>query len=121
MAITYTYVENQKQQKVLITVGFNDDGDPQEVFCADFKAGTTLHAIVQDACILVSRCLQHGDDPKELVASMCDGPSLIGTVAAAVAECRGPKIRWIDGRGGDASPVSPDNPPPVPSGEMEVA
>jgi hypothetical protein len=84
--------ENGHEQKILITIGFNDNGAPKEVFCADFKAGTTLHSIVMDACILVSRCLQHGDDPAELSASMCQGPSLIGVIIATVADSSGPQI-----------------------------
>lgn len=72
--------------KLLITVGFDKyTGKVQEVFCADFKAGSDLHAIVMDACILFSRLLQHGDTPAELAASMCSPPSMLGTIAAAVA------------------------------------
>jgi hypothetical protein len=66
---------------------------PREVFCADFKAGTSLHAIVTDACILYSRLLQHGDDPVALRESMCTPPSLIGQIAKAV---EGPWT-WEDG------------------------
>jgi hypothetical protein len=75
-----------KSINLLVTVGFGDSGLPSEVFCADFKAGSDLHAAVTDACILLSRLLQHGDAPGELVASMCSPPSLIGTIARAVAE-----------------------------------
>ena len=86
--ITFRY-ENDREQKILITIGFDSSGAPKEVFCADFKAGTTLHSIVMDACILVSRMLQHGDDPIELVNSMCRPHSLIGVILAAVAEYAG--------------------------------
>jgi hypothetical protein len=68
-----------------ITVGFDANNRPREVFCADFKAGSDLHAVVMDACILLSRLLQHGDSPAELFASMCSPPSLIGTIARAIA------------------------------------
>jgi len=79
-------LDNGKEIKILITIGFHD-GRPCEVFCADFKAGTALHGIVIDACILFSRLLQHGDSPAELVASMCQGPSsLVGAIATAVSE-----------------------------------
>jgi hypothetical protein len=71
--------------KLLVTIGFDDSHRPREVFCADFKAGSDLHAVVMDACILLSRLLQHGDSPAELFASMCSPPSLIGTIAHAVA------------------------------------
>lgn len=72
--------------KILITIGFDANGDPKEVFCASFKAGTVLHAIVMDACVLVSRLLQHGDTPAELAASMCQPPSMLGAIAIAVQE-----------------------------------
>jgi hypothetical protein len=117
--ITFLY-ENGKEQKILITIGFDDDGSPKEVFCADFKAGTTLHSIVMDACILISRCLQHGDDPVELSASMCEGPSLIGAILSAVADSKGPQI--IRGqRGTDPAPTEPPRAPDAPSGATTVA
>src|SRR5690348_2268871 len=76
---------NGKEQKILITIGFDDAGEPKEVFCADFKAGTDLHPLIMDACILVSRCLQHGDSGADLLASMCEGPSLIGGIVQVIA------------------------------------
>ena len=43
-----------------------------------------------DACILVSRLLQYGDTPEELLASMSGNPdkahSVIGSIVKAVAE-----------------------------------
>jgi len=90
--VTFT-VEGGKEVHVLITVGFDEEGEPKEVFCASFKTGTTMNSIVMDACILFSRLLQHGDLPPDLLASMCQPPSLIGAIAAAVAECRGPQLR----------------------------
>jgi hypothetical protein len=75
------------EHKILITVGFRD-GDrklPAEVFCASFKAGTGLNHIVSDSCVLLSRLMQHGDAPAELAKSLCQPPSLIGVIAAAVA------------------------------------
>lgn len=71
---------------ILITIGFDNDGKPREVFCADFKAGTSIHAIVMDACILFSRLLQHDDTPSDLLSSMCQPHSLIGMIAATVAQ-----------------------------------
>lgn len=82
-------VESGGEMSVLITVGFDEEGEAKEVFCADFKAGTTLHSIVMDACVLFSRLLQHGDTPAELFASMCRPPSLIGAIAAAVSDSKG--------------------------------
>jgi hypothetical protein len=69
-----------------VTFGFNMAGDVAEVFCDDFKAGSDMHATVMDACILLSRLLQHGDTPEELAATLCNPPSVIGTIAKAVSE-----------------------------------
>lgn len=73
---------------VLVTVGFADRDMrvPREVFCADFKAGTAMHAIVTDACVLMSRLLQHGDRPDIVAQTLCQPRSLIGCIAQAVAD-----------------------------------
>jgi len=80
-------MDGGKEIEITITVGFADREmrEPREVFCNDFKAGTSLHAIVMDACILLSRCLQHGDHPAELARTCCQPPSLVGAIAACVA------------------------------------
>ena|SRR6185437_3162212 len=96
-----------KEQKILITIGFDDDGLPKEVFCADFKAGSDLHALIMDACILVSRCLQHDDTGAELLAAMCKGPSIIGAIVAAVAGSRGRPFSRV--------PKPPRSPSPLPA------
>jgi hypothetical protein len=78
--------------KLLVTIGFTDRTftRPLEVFCADFKAGTDIHPIIMDACILVSRLLQHGDTPAGLLASMSGNKdqahSLVGSIIKAIAE-----------------------------------
>lgn len=76
---------DHSEVKVLVTVGFDDVGNPMEVFCASFKAGTSLHAIVMDACILFSRLLQHGDRPSAVLRGMCQPYSLVGRIAEEVA------------------------------------
>jgi hypothetical protein len=76
---------DSSQTKILVTISYDNDGKPVAVFCADFKAGTALHAIVMDACIVLSRCLQHGDTPEELRATMTPG-SLLWVVTDAVVE-----------------------------------
>jgi len=82
--VTWTNT-TEKETRLLITVGFDEHGDAREVFCADFKAGSDTHAVVMDACILFSRLLQHGDTPRSLADAMCSPPSLLGTIALAVA------------------------------------
>lgn len=82
---------NGNQVKVVVTVGYDDQCRAREVFCADFKAGSNTQAIVMDACILVSRLLQHdGETPEALAASMCSPPSLIGAIIRAIYEDQGP-------------------------------
>lgn len=84
--VTFTSVSGT-QHKLIITVGYDvTNYQLREVFCADFKAGSDTHATVMDACILLSRLLQHGDTPQELVASMCSPPSLIGTICKAICD-----------------------------------
>lgn len=89
-----------KPKIILVTIGFDERGRPSEVFCADFKAGTSMHGIVMDACIVLSRLLQHGDDPADILRGMSGGPadaiegmadadhrrSLIGRIAEIVVE-----------------------------------
>jgi hypothetical protein len=83
-----TYVADGGQEvHMLVTVGFDNLDKPREVFCASFKAGTTMNAVVMDACILLSRLLQHGDVAAELEATMSQPHSMMGAIAAAVAEC----------------------------------
>ena len=73
-----------------VTFGFDEVGDVREVFCDDFKAGSDMHATVMDACILLSRLLQHGDTPEALATTLCTPLSVIGTIAKAVAQERQP-------------------------------
>ena len=78
-------------KNVLVTFGFTDEAMtvPLEVFCADWKAGQALHSMVIDSCILISRLMQHGDRASELAKTLCDPPSLLGQIAAAVAKHEG--------------------------------
>jgi hypothetical protein len=77
--------EEGKTQEVIVTVGFDLEGKPREVFCADWKSGAAMHSIVIDACILLSRLLQHGDSPADLAVTLCQPPSVLGAIAAHVA------------------------------------
>lgn len=79
-------MDGGKEVDILITVGFDENQKAKEVFCAAFKSGTALHGMVMDFCVMLSRLLQHGDSPRELAASCCEGPSLVGQIAQAVAE-----------------------------------
>lgn len=76
-----------KDHHILVTFGFDEtERHVREVFCADFKAGTDYHHLAVDACILVSRLLQHGATAQELLDSVGRPPSLIGVLLAAAAK-----------------------------------
>ena len=73
-----------------VTVGLYPDGRPGEVFARGGKAGSQLDGLVDDACVVVSRLLQHGEAPAILVRCLGrdgDQPaSVIGAIADVVAE-----------------------------------
>lgn len=50
-----------------LTVGFSRDGRPLEIFCRCRKSGSELDALIDDAAVIASRLLQHGD-PLEAIA-----------------------------------------------------
>lgn len=77
IAVTYGYVETEHPPRI------------REVFCADFKAGSDQHALVQDACVLLSVLLQTGHDVSWLLAKMGGQRSLIGALLAAMMEEEG--------------------------------
>ena len=77
-------VLDSKDITLLITIGLDTSYIPRDVFCANFKAGTSMHAIVTDACILLSLLLQHNEDPLTIAARMTPG-SLIEALCNAVA------------------------------------
>lgn len=73
--------------KIHVTFGLDDNGEHvREVFCSDFKEGTDYHHLAVDACILVSRLLQHGDTINELAATVGRPLSMIGALLVAAAE-----------------------------------
>jgi hypothetical protein len=75
-----------KEVVLLITVGYDTSSYPplpREVFCANFKVGTSLNAIVMDSCILLSLLLQHGEDPKSIADRLTPG-SLLETLCNGV-------------------------------------
>jgi hypothetical protein len=74
-----------------ITVGFYPDGRPGEVFTHGMRSGSTLDALLADACVVVSLLLQHGVDPADLAASMgrlgsAEPASVIGAVINFVSQ-----------------------------------
>jgi hypothetical protein len=79
-----------KVEHLLITVGFGVDRQPAEVFCANWKTGSDMHALVTDACIALSMLMQYGAHPRDILRSMCEPPSLLGALAKAAAD------EWFD-------------------------
>ncbi len=80
-----------------LSVGYDpkEDGRPREVFySAGFKSGSQLEFQVQDACVLISRLLQHGHEAADVAKSLSrseqpDGAmnyaSIIGLIADEIA------------------------------------
>ena len=59
---TFKLRRMQANRAYHITVGYYDGDDraPGEVFIAGAKAGQEIEAILRDAAVLISLCLQHG-------------------------------------------------------------
>jgi hypothetical protein len=79
-------LDGQNQIHLLITIDYDENFDPPQprgIFCADFKAGTALHAIVMDSCIMLSRLLQYGDNPEDLAKTLTPG-SLLQVLCASL-------------------------------------
>ena len=73
-----------------VTVGFYPDGRPGEVFTHGARSGSSLDAVLADACVAVSCLMQHAVEPRELAASMgrlgnSEPASIIGAVVDLVA------------------------------------
>ena len=81
--------------RFMVTVGFYPDGRPGEVFTHGARSGSNLDALLADACVMVSCLIQHGAEPRALVASMgrlgtAEPASVIGAVVDLVAAAANP-------------------------------
>ena len=77
-----------------VTVGFDADGNPRDVFADNAKGA--MQATISDACVWASIAMQHGATPQDLAKSLGripawingtegEGPaSPIGAIAAAI-------------------------------------
>lgn len=82
--------------KLIITYGFNEQHQIKEAFIAGMRIEATLNALANDACILYSRCLQHGDSVEEIAATMVENrregeasgepASIMGAIARKAVE-----------------------------------
>jgi hypothetical protein len=76
--------------RFMVTIGFYPDGRPGEVFTHGARSGSTLDALLADACVVVSCLIQHGAEPRALAGSMgrlgnSEPASVIGAVLDLVA------------------------------------
>ena len=76
--------------RFMVTIGFYPDGRPGEVFTHGIRTGSSLDALLADACVVVSCLIQHGAEPGDLSASMgrlgnSEPASIIGAVVDLVA------------------------------------
>ena len=74
----------------MVTIGFYPDGRPGEVFTHGARSGSSMDALLADACVVVSCLIQHGAEPGDLSASMgrlgnAAPASIIGAVIDMVA------------------------------------
>ena len=102
VAVTVRVVWNDggPDHHLTITFGFdgtaNNPGHLKEAFVASFRAEGGIVALANDACILYSRCLQHGDGVQELANTMVENrkdgettgapASMMGAIARKAVE-----------------------------------
>lgn len=58
-----------------VGVGLNPDGIAREIFADGVKTGTTIEALVDDACVMVSKLMQDGNHrAADVLAMLCAPP-----------------------------------------------
>ena len=77
-------------QRYHLTVGEYPDGRPGETFIRGSKPGSDTDLLCDDIGVLISRLLQHGDDPAALAAGIGrlgngEPASIIGAIADILA------------------------------------
>ena len=77
-------------QRFHVTIGQYDDGRPGEVFLHGATVGSDVDGLCGDVGVLISRLLQHGDDPASLAAGIGrlgngEPASIIGAIADVLA------------------------------------
>ena len=70
---------NDSVYKLIVSYGIEDD-KIKEAFCASFKTGSDMMSLAIDASILLSRCLQYGDNLEDISRSLCEPNSIIGSI-----------------------------------------
>ena len=77
-----------------VQIGFYPDGRPGEVFADGVKTGSSMEALIDDSCVMLSLLLQWGCPPADLYAHLAregndtasPAASLIGVLALKIAE-----------------------------------
>jgi hypothetical protein len=68
--IEVVWVNGRKDDvKFQVTYGLDDAGKVKEVFCTSLKVGTDTAGTINDACIAISKLLQHGETIHEIADS----------------------------------------------------
>jgi hypothetical protein len=91
-AITETLDWNGLQ--LYLTLGLAPDGRPLELFVSGAKVGSDRDCLLEDAAVITSRLLQHGDCLTDIAAGIGRLPhgapaSLIGAIVDRVVEIEG--------------------------------
>lgn len=61
---------NGATHQYIATFGFNADLEVKEVFCASGKSGADVRMMLEDSCVLLSLCLQHGMSIEDAAKAM---------------------------------------------------
>lgn len=94
--VTAEWCDGKTRIGVELGVGFDGAGRVVEVFADGHKQGSTMEALLDDACILVSFLLQSGWDIAGIAAklrreseeSISPAPSIIGHIAQLAEACQ---------------------------------
>lgn len=97
--MTITTTVQWRAASWLVAAGFDPDGRVREVFIdpdaeshGAAKVGSDMRAMLEDACIVISRCLQYGDRAEDLAKTLSregsdagENASQLGVLAARLA------------------------------------
>ena len=74
-----------------VTIGFDQAGQPGEVFAHGAKVGSAMDLLIDDGAVLLSLLLQHGVKPADLARSLgrIDGTAPASILGALVAAAGG--------------------------------
>lgn len=83
--VATTHDLDYKGKRYHLTVGYNHQYlQPMEAFIHGAKVGSEMDALLDSACILLSKLYQSGANPRQVAKSL-GGQCLLGAVAEEVA------------------------------------